>query len=177
MSDAINALMGSPGGAVLRRAIVDLDSVDLVQRLLSKESRTLRHKAVLAMTDSVKEQRLKRKAEKNLKKQALQTGTELAKTQNVEGEVRNMSETALRIKRKQKRTAQKVTLFLIMKHVRRQFANPITFVRASYLTLRLLLGLTRQSLMRKIRSKLRRRRTQSLGAVNGDAVHGNFTKP
>eukprot|EP00592_Proboscia_alata_P020280 CAMPEP_0194420790 /NCGR_PEP_ID=MMETSP0176-20130528/20076_1 /TAXON_ID=216777 /ORGANISM="Proboscia alata, Strain PI-D3" /LENGTH=798 /DNA_ID=CAMNT_0039228595 /DNA_START=397 /DNA_END=2793 /DNA_ORIENTATION=+ len=177
MSDAINALMGSPGGAVLRRAIVDLDSVDLVQRLLSKESRTLRHKAVLAMTDSVKEQRLKRKAEKKLKKQALQTGTELAKTQNVEGEVRNMSETALRIKRKQKRTAQKVTLFLIMKHVRRQFANPITFVRASYLTLRLLLGLTRQSLMRKIRSKLRRRQTQSLGAVNGDAVHGNFTKP
>ena len=53
-----DVLLGTLGKSVLQQAIVDLGLVDLMQRLLSKESRTLRHKAVLAMTDSVKEKRL-----------------------------------------------------------------------------------------------------------------------
>ena len=66
MSDTINALIGSPGRAVLQQEIVDLDSVDLVQRVLLKESRTLRHKAILAMTNLAREQQLTRKAKKNV---------------------------------------------------------------------------------------------------------------
>ena len=62
MENEINTLIGSPEESVLQRTIVDLDSVDPLQSLLSKESRTLRHKTVLAMANSGKEQRLTRKA-------------------------------------------------------------------------------------------------------------------
>merc|ERR1712232_465086 len=50
MKDAVLTLLGSPEGAVLRKLLLDLDSIDLISRLLSKDGKILRKQAVLAIS-------------------------------------------------------------------------------------------------------------------------------
>lgn len=53
MNDAVGSLLGSPSGVTLRRALHDLDSTDLLLKMLSPEAKLLRHAAVYAMSDKI----------------------------------------------------------------------------------------------------------------------------
>ena len=49
MNDAVGSLLGSPSGKTLRQVLRDLDSTDLMLRLVSPETHMLRHSVILAV--------------------------------------------------------------------------------------------------------------------------------
>ena len=144
MNDAVVTLLGSPEGVVLRKLIQDLDSVDLLGRLLSKDAKSLRKKAVLAM--SAKEQK-RRKGTKattdNIVNNEDDTDTEQI------ANVRPMSNEAAKLRERQLKWAKRITIMLLQQHLLRIWkAGPKACWKLGMLSIRLAAGLLNQKLLR-----------------------------
>lgn len=119
MSDAVGTLLGAPEGKALRRAIRDLDSTDLFNKLATKDGRQLLLKALEARSAKRKKQ-------------------QLLSTQ--ESQQRPTSEAYLELREKQARWRRKVNRLLVMSHARRLFRwqGLTSFVRLSSAFVRVL---------------------------------------
>lgn len=153
MKDAVLTLLGSPEGSVLRKLLVDLDSVDLISRLLSKEGRRLRKQAVASIvsdgTRNSSESRTKGDNKNDNGAAAL---------------VRPVSKESARLRKKQMQWTRKVVAVLLGQHLRRQFkAGPIAVARFVMLFVRVGLGVVRQEIFNRFRIITSILRPRSLG--------------
>ena len=103
MNDAIGSLLGSTEGRVLRRALRDLDSRDLLNKLSSHDGRTLLQKAATAAASSV-----------------LQTNQRASATDSLPENHRPISDECLLLRNRQARWKRKVGRLLFWSHVKRQ---------------------------------------------------------
>jgi len=147
MNDAVVTLLGSPEGVVLRSLLKDLDSIDLISRLLSKEGKSLRHQAVTALSSQNKES---------------STTVETTKDNNNEDLVRPVSEESAQLRERQMNKAKKVVFLLGLEHLKRQMkGGPLALAKFFMLSLRIALGVARQTIRSKFsRLKLRRSATK-----------------
>jgi predicted unusual protein kinase regulating ubiquinone biosynthesis (AarF/ABC1/UbiB family) len=152
MNDAMNSVLGSTSGATLRRALFDMDSTDLLIRLVSREAKSLRHSAALALCGSVCSP---------WKVQLGTAGAPDAVTTALASEdqrglpVRPTSSAAERLRQRQARYKRKVVQMLVRTHLRRQFLRGVkgalALASAGYLSVRVAAGAVRQMLLRLIR--------------------------
>lgn len=126
MNDAVVSLIGSPEGAVLRRLVRDVDSIDLVSRLLSKEGRPLRQKAVEALAA-------------RRTNHVVDDGTsDSSSSTSAAPSSRPVSEECRRLKERQYRWTRKVTRMLVKEHLMRQLrAGPVAWIRILLLSLKI----------------------------------------
>jgi len=127
MNSAVVTLLGSPEGSVLRRLIQDVDSVDLVSRLLSKDAKPLRKQAIVAL------------AAKDMKPQD-QT---LAPPENSDEAAfaRPISEKCIQLRDRQLKWTKTITVMLVRQHIVRQLkAGPKAWAKIFVLSLRLVAG-------------------------------------
>ena len=188
MGDAVGTLLGSQSdGAALRRVLTDLDSTDLISRLVSREGRGLRHAAALAVSRSIR-------MPSRVGQSGGATRTVLPNDPSVKGdngsdiigdgvgvvggdtdaEARPVSEACRLLRERQLRHKRKVTMFLIRSHFLRQFRRggrgAVALLSLSYLSLRVVAGAVRQAFLRSLRKRLRwRQSSRSLeGEEEGD---------
>jgi len=134
MNDAVVTLLGSTEGSVLRRLIQDVDSVDLVSRLLSKDAKPIRKQAIVAL------------AAQDMKQQD-QT---VASTENSDevALARPISEECIRLRERQLKWTKTITMMLVRQHMVRQWkAGPKAWVKLFVLSLRLVLGVANNKIM------------------------------
>jgi len=143
MNDAVVTLLGSPEGVVLRTLLNDLDSTDLVSRLLSKEGKSLRHQAVVALTAWSSEKRRKKRE------------IAAAANNNDEAETANrrpVSKESAELRERQMKWTNKVKAILIRKHLKQQIqGGPLALIKLFYLTLRVVLGVIHHTFLNKLR--------------------------
>lgn len=141
MNDAVVTLLGSPEGVVLRGLLSDLDSVDFVARLLSKEAKAIRRKAVLALSE-------KSKKSKDTLTQ-VDTHNESMSDANVG---RPISEESIILREKQMKWMKKVVTVLLVNHFKRQLkAGPIAFGKFLFLSFRIAVGVLREKTKSRFR--------------------------
>lgn len=138
MNDAVGSLLGSPSaGLALRRTLKDLDSTDLVLRLVSKEGRALRHAAALAVCAAFE------------KKGAADSDG-----------ARPVSEAARLLRQRQSRWKRKVALCLVQSHLQLQLQRgrqgAFALASLAYLAVRICIGALRQALLQTLRTVFRR---------------------
>lgn len=104
MNDAIGSLLGSTEGRVLRRALRDLDSGDLLTKLSSNDGRALLQKAAAAAASSV-----------------LQTNQRDFATDSLPENHRPISDECIQLRNRQARWKRKVGRLLLWSHVTRHF--------------------------------------------------------
>jgi len=134
MNDAVVTLLGSPEGSVLRRLIQDVDSVDLVSRLLSKDAKPLRRQAIVAL------------AAKDMK----QPDQALASTESSDDAAlaRPISEECIRLRERQLKWTRTITTMLVRQHMVRQWkAGPKAWAKLLFLSLRLVFGVMNRKIM------------------------------
>ena len=107
MNDAVGTLLGSTEGKVLRRALRDLDTVDLLTKLSSKDGRPLLQQAAAAAFGSSPKTK--------------RGGAALSSTEESLEEHRPVSDDCEKLRQRQARWKKKVGRLLIYGHVRRQF--------------------------------------------------------
>ncbi|OEU20143.1 ABC1-domain-containing protein [Fragilariopsis cylindrus CCMP1102] len=155
-NDAVVTLLGSPEGNVLRRMIRDLDSIDLVSRLLSKDAKPLRKKAVMALSA----EDMKRRAERRGSKQDDTTMVPIEGESIVSAAItppaeRPMSEECRKIRERQLKWTRKVTTMLVREHVMKQIkAGPKACIKLSFLSFRLLAGIINRRILFYVRSMM-----------------------
>lgn len=146
MNDAVVTLLGSPEGVVLRRVIRDLDSIDLLGRLLSKDAKSLRKQAVLAISaEDIKRRREKRAANDNVSDISVDN-----KKDDVEKIInaRPVSVEAMRLRERQLKWAKTATTVLIQQHLLRVWkAGPKACLKFGWLSVRLVAGLINQRII------------------------------
>ena len=183
MGDAVGTLLGSQSdGAALRRVLTDLDSTDLISRLVSREGRGLRHAAALAVSRSIRMPSRVGQSE-GATRTILQNvpsvngdnnGGEGGGGGDTDAEARPVSEACRLLRERQLRHKRKVTMFLIRSHFLRQFRRggrgAVALLSLSYLSLRVVAGAVRQAFLRSLRKRLRwRQSSRSLeGEEEGD---------
>lgn len=148
MNDAVVTLLGSPEGVVLRRVIKDLDSIDLVGRLLSKDAKSLRKQTVLAISaEDIKRRQKKRTEVEDVVVAATTEDTkEDAKEKIVNA--RPMSIEATRLRERQMKWARTITTMLLQQHLLRTWkAGPKAWLKLGWLSMRLVLGLINQRIL------------------------------
>lgn len=119
MNDAVISLLGSTNGSTLRRALKDVDSTDLIQKLNSKEGRILRSAIASALVPK------KGTTEPPLQKVPLET-------------IRPVSEACLQLRQKERKWKRKVTRMLLTRHLISQFRRgPMAMATLSFLFLRI----------------------------------------
>jgi len=111
LKDSMSSLMGSSDGKPLRRALYDLDSKDLIQRLSSKDTRPLLRRALFSAT-----------AKKE--KEAVKVDR---------ADLRPVSGSFVELRDKQARRSRHLSMFLIKSHLRRHL-NPRGIFRLCRLT-------------------------------------------
>lgn len=104
MNDAIGSLLGSTEGRVLRRALRDLDSGDLLTKLSSDDGRTLLQKAATAAASRV-----------------LTTNRRGSAIDSLAESHRPISEECAQLRYRQARWKRKVGRLLFWSHMKRQF--------------------------------------------------------
>jgi predicted unusual protein kinase regulating ubiquinone biosynthesis (AarF/ABC1/UbiB family) len=153
-NDAVVTLLGSPEGNVLRRMIRDLDSIDLVSRLLSKDAKPLRKQAVMALSA----EDMKRRAERRSSRQddtAMVTieGESIVSAATTTPTERPMSEECQKLRERQLKWTRKVTTMLVREHLMKQIkAGPKACIKLSFLSFRLLAGLMNRRILFYVRS-------------------------
>ena len=156
-NDAVVTLLGSPEGNVLRRILRDMDSIDLVSRLLSKDAKPLRKQAVMALST----EDMKRRAERRSSKQDNTgmgsdeaDGSRIA-TAAVPSSLteRPMSNECQKLRERQLKWTRKVTVMLVREHLTKQIkAGPKAWLKLSFLSFRLLAGLVNRRILFYVRS-------------------------
>ena len=156
-NDAVVTLLGSPEGNVLRRIIRDMDSIDLVSRLLSKDAKPLRKQAVMALST----EDMKRRAERRRSKQ---DGTDIGSNETLGSEIdttaipsslteRPMSDECQKLRERQMKWTRKVTMMLVREHLYKQIqAGPKAWLKLSFLSFRLLAGIINRRILFYVRS-------------------------
>jgi predicted unusual protein kinase regulating ubiquinone biosynthesis (AarF/ABC1/UbiB family) len=161
-NDAVVTLLGSPEGNVLRRIIRDMDSIDLVSRLLSKDAKPLRKQAVMALST----EDMKRRAERRSSKQDSAgmgsdeaVGSRIAATATTTTAIpsslteRPMSDECQKLRERQLKWTRKVTVMLAREHLTKQIkAGPKAWLKLSFLSFRLLAGLINRRILFYVRS-------------------------
>jgi len=138
MNDAVATLIGSPEGSVLRRLIRDLDSIDLVARLLSKDAKPLRKQAVLAL--SAGDMKRQNRSSARPAEADASGGTDTA--------ARPMSGECAKIRERQLKWTRTVTTVLVQQHLVRQWkAGPVAWIRFGFLSLRLMAGVLNRKIL------------------------------
>lgn len=136
MNDAVVTLIGSPEGAVLRRLIRDLDSIDLVARLLSRDAKPLRKQAVEAL----------------FAKDITKSTNKHEAVDKIPG-ARPMSNDSLQLRERQFKWTKKISRMLLQEHLIRQFkAGPKAWLKIIFLSLKITAGMLNQ----RLRSRLGR---------------------
>jgi len=146
MNDAVVTLLGSPEGVVLRRLIRDLDSIDLLGRLLSKDAKSIRKQAVLAISaEDMKRRQKNRVVVDDVPSAIADEGKDDAeKIANA----RPVSEEASRLRERQLKWAKTVTTMLIQQHLLRVWkAGPKACFKFGWLSVRLIAGLINQRIL------------------------------
>jgi len=156
-NDAVVTLLGSPEGNVLRRIIRDMDSIDLVSRLLSKDAKPLRKQAVMALST----EDMKRRAERRRSKH---DGTDIGSNETLGSEIdatdipsslteRPMSDECQKLRERQMKWTRKVTMMLVREHLCKQIqAGPKAWLKLSFLSFRLLAGIINRRILFYVRS-------------------------
>ena len=137
MNDAVGSLLGSTEGKALRRALRDLDTVDLIGRLASKDGRKLVRTAADAAAAKVVSK----------------------KSESVEAPGRPASKESREIRQKQHRWRKKVVRLLLFSHLKKQIRlrSLVNFIRVSFRFMRFSL----YSVLQAVRDRIRLRRTQT----------------
>ena len=192
MNDAVGSLLGSPEGAALRRALRDVDSTDLIVRLMSRDARQLRHAAALAVSGALtsliprrgkKPKTMTNADVKSMVGTVVPTGGAAAAAQALEAKkeaadaARPISEAATQLRLKQDRWKRKVAMLLLATHLRRQLEKGKQGVLALfslfYLSLRIAVGAVRQAVLRGVAKAV-----QLLpGGGNGGGAGGGCIAP
>lgn len=157
MNEAVVTLLGSPEGNVLRRMISDLDSIDLVGRLLSSEAKPLRKQAIMALSAEYTKRRSQRKSShevNNVQDNADgATGSGTAPITAAAETERPMSEECQKIREKQIKWKRTVITMLAREHLMKQIkAGPKAWIKLSYLSFRLLAGVVTQRILMSLKS-------------------------
>lgn len=144
MNDAVVTLLGSPEGVVLRRMIRDLDSIDLLGRLLSKEAKPLRKKTVLAMSTG----EIKRKQKNKTNAESSSSSSSIDEEVGIVANARPMSEEAAKIRERQLKWAKRVTAMLLQQHLLRIWkAGPKACLKLGFIVVRLAAGVLNQRIL------------------------------
>ena len=187
MNDAVGSLLGSPSGGALRRALRDLDSTDLLQRLVSADARGLRHAAALAVCGAITSPWMSRLAkvvpppptladDALVVTSALQGSSKVLTTapssdaaRPISDAARPISDAARRLRERQARWKRKVARMLLMTHLSRQLQRGQHGAKAlaalAWLLVRVVAGAVRQATLKMARTALRRQ--PGLQAVTG----------
>lgn len=122
MNDAVVSLLGSTEGKVLRRALRDLDTGDLLKKLSSKDGRPLLQKAVAAATSST-----------------LQTKHIFNSPDLLPFDHRPVSDECAQLRQRQARWKRKVCRLLLWSHIKRQFGlrGLVSFTKLSLICTKL----------------------------------------
>lgn len=157
MNEAVVTLLGSPEGNVLRRMISDLDSIDLVGRLLSSEAKPLRKQAIMALSAEYTKRRSQRKSSHEVNnvqdKADGATGSGTAPITAAAETERPMSEECQKIREKQIKWKRTVITMLAREHLMKQIkAGPKAWIKLSYLSFRLLAGVVTQRILMSLKS-------------------------
>jgi len=175
MNDAVGSLLGSPEGAALRRALRDLDSTDLLVRLVSTEARALRHAAALAVCGAITSpwaaklaRRIEHMADPPMVMEVLdKVERGGAKGDAQDGAVvsaadaaRPVSDGARRLRQRQNRWKRKVAVLLVASHFKRQLQRGGQGAKAlaslAYLLVRVVAGAIRQAALAVLRTTVAR---------------------
>ena len=176
MNDAVGSLLGSRPGGALRRALSDVDSTDLIQRLVSPSARPLRRAAAIALADALAvtldERRAQRRAQR-LSGRAVAGADTPSIASTADGDdARPISAAAQRLRMVQQKRRVQVVGLLVKSHLSRQLRKGwnggVALASLAYLALRIGLGAMRQTLRRSIGSMLGGR--ASRGGRDGDVV-------
>jgi len=165
MSDAVGLLLGSPKGTTLRRALLDLDSTDFLSRLVSKEGRSLRHAAALAVCGAISSPWKKQLATSaasadtdvtDVLASEKKTGMEELNSLSAADAARPVSAAARLLRQRQERWKGKVTRLLVQTHLRRQLqrggAGVYALASLLWLSVRITVGALRQATLQVLRS-------------------------
>jgi len=144
MNDAVGSLLGSRPGSTLRRALSDLDSTDLIQRLVSPSARQLRRAAALALSHRLAD--------------ALGSAARAAEASSAlatDGEdARPISAAARRLRTAQQQKRVQVVTLLVKSHLSRQlrkgWSGGVAIASLVYLALRIALGAVHQTVRRSM---------------------------
>jgi len=152
MNDAVGSLLGTKPGRALRRALADLDSIDLAARLVSADGRPLRRAAAAALADALESKR-------NAKAVAPPPTADgaAADASKAASGARPVSETALRLRELQERRRGKVLALLLRSHLSRQLRHglkgALALASIGYFVARVALGALWQSALRSLRGR------------------------
>jgi len=152
MNDAVVTLIGSPEGFVLRRLIRDLDSIDLVSRLLSKDAKPLRKQAVLALSaEEMKRSSLDKTSSSATDAVAMSSSSE-EDAAAASATARPMSEECAKLRERQLKWTRRITMMLVQQHLVRQLkGGPKAWIKLSILSLRLVAGLINRRILFYVR--------------------------
>jgi len=140
LNDAIGSLLGSSKGVTLRRALSDLDSIDLVEKLLSKEARALRQKAVSSICEVLAQRATLIRANKSFLES--------------QEETRPVSKVCKAMRERECKWKGRVTSLLLVQHLKRQILRgPVALAKFFFLTIRIALGVFQQSIIRIFKQK------------------------
>ena len=166
MNDAVGSLLGSLEGSALRRALRDVDSTDLLLKLVSREGRQLRHAAALAVCGSfaapwkAKASLLTAKAAGDPARVvgllSKETHVEAGPSTDVADSARPVSRAALLLRQRQARWKRKVAVLLVATHLQRQLMRgrrgALAIASLFYLSLRICVGALRQAVLQVLPS-------------------------
>jgi len=145
MNDAVVTLIGSPEGFVLRRLIRDLDSIDLVSRLLSKDAKPLRKQAVLALSA---EEMKRSSLDKSSTDAMAMSSTSEEDAAAASATARPMSKECAKLRERQLKWTRRITMMLVQQHLVRQLkGGPKAWIKLSILSLRLVAGLINRRIL------------------------------
>ena len=122
MNDAVLTLIGSPEDFVLRRLIQDLDSIELVSKLLSKDAKPLRKQAVLAFSaEEMKRSDLKyATTEEGVGDENEPLVTSAAAATTITASSRPMSDECAKLRERQLKWTRQITIMLFQQTLMRQ---------------------------------------------------------
>ena len=173
MNDAVGSLLGSTSGLALRQTLKDLDSTDLILKVVSKEGRALRHAAAQAVGSAIGapvSRFLSKKASgpdggrgSGGSAHALEAGTiregAFAAVATADA-ARPVSEVAKLLRQRQSKWKRKVALCLLQVHLTRQLQRgrqgALALASLLYLSVRILVGGLRQAALQTFRTAFRR---------------------
>ena len=150
MNDAVLTLIGSPEDFVLRRLIQDLDSIELVSKLLSKDAKPLRKQAVLAFSaEEMKRSDLKyATTEEGVGDENEPLVTSAAAATTITASSRPMSDECAKLRERQLKWTRQITIMLFQQTLMRQLkGGPKAWIKLSILSLRLVLGLVNRRIL------------------------------
>ena len=185
MNDAVGSLLGSTSGLALRQTLKDLDSTDLILKVVSKEGRALRHAAAQAVGEAIRAPvgRLLSKKEDSGRgsgrsaralegEKTIREGA-FAAVATAES-ARPVSEAARLLRQRQSKWKRKVALCLLQVHLTRQLQRgrqgALALASLLYLSVRILVGGLRQAAIQTFHAAFRRNGEGGAGEITAAAA-------